>query len=134
MRRPCWLEHAAFFRGRLRVLYELGRYPVTATLTFDPRLVAALRPAMLELPDPAIDLELREVVLTMARELLEQGASAGTVHGTILGQCWSICCELSRVRVESGPRCEAIRDQVGEWIGELWPSGILPRSRGKSSR
>ena len=107
---------------------------MTAALTFDPRLVAALRPAMLELPDPAVDHELREVVLTMARELLKRGASAGTVHGTIGGQTWQIVCELSKwapAGVDPSRRAEAVRAQVGAWIGELWPHGILPHRRGK---
>ena len=104
---------------------------MAASRTFDRRLVAALRPAMLDPPDPAVDQQLRDVVLTIARELVAQGASAGTTHGTILGQTWATVCELSRVRMESGSRCEPIRDQVSAWIGELWPGGILPRVRGK---
>ena len=107
---------------------------MTATLTFDPRLVAALRPAVLESPDPAVDQQLRDAVLTIARELIAQGASAGTVHGTILGQTWAIVCELARsapVPAEAGARCEPVRHQVSAWISELWPGGIQPRQRGK---
>ena len=104
---------------------------MTATLAFDPRHVAALRPAMLELPDPAADGRLREAILTMARELLEQGASAGTVHGTSEGQTWQIVCELSKSTPAASMRCDPIRVQVSEWTEELWPKGILPRRRRK---
>lgn len=106
---------------------------MSATVTYDPRLVAALRPAVLELPDPAENQELREVVLTIARELVAQGASAGTVHGTINGQAWAISCALSRdaaPSVDPSQRCTRVRELVGDWIGELWPDGILPRPRG----
>ena len=131
MRHYCWHRHALFFRGRLHVLAQLRRFPMVATLTLDQRLVAILTAAMLEQPSPAVDERLRDVVHTLARELVAQGASPGTTHGTIESQVWAVCCELSRWRTESGPRCGRIRDQVGEWIGELWPGGILPRTCGR---
>ena len=105
---------------------------MTVKQTLDPRLVSALRPAILESPDQAVDQELREAVLTMARELVAQGASADTVHGVIAGHAWQVMCELAQdapLPTEAGKRCQLIRDQIFAWLEELWPGGIMPRSR-----